>query len=75
MGMYTEIVKKCAAKEGASNSDVDEVFEMKPPSTSAGKCLHACIGTTTGAVSHYNKIQKQYNFSINCQINMKNYCN
>lgn len=52
MEMYTDIVKKCAAKESASNSDVDEVFEMKLPSTSAGKCLHACIGTSTGAVSN-----------------------
>lgn len=51
MTIFTEIVKKCAAKEGASDADVDSVFTMQPASTNTAKCLHACIGSTTGAVS------------------------
>lgn len=49
--MFAQIVKGCASKEGASDADVNEVFALKPPSTISGKCLHACIGSTTGAVS------------------------
>lgn len=40
-----------AAKEGASDADIQEVLTRKPPSSHAGKCIGACIAETSGMVS------------------------
>lgn len=43
-------IKDCAAKEGASDADVQEIFDHKPPSTRGGKCTAACVGETGGVI-------------------------
>lgn len=50
MAMYKKLATECAAKEGSSKADVDEAIAKQSPSTHLGKCIHACIGETTGSV-------------------------
>lgn len=51
MEMMKSTVKDCAAKEGASDADVQELFERKPPSSHPAKCTVACVGEISGMVS------------------------
>lgn len=48
--MVASVVRACKQKEGASRTDVDELFTRKPPSTREGKCLRACVGETSDIV-------------------------
>lgn len=40
-----------AAKEGATDDDVQERLAHKTPSTRGAKCIVACVGESTGMVS------------------------
>lgn len=50
MEMFLKLANECAAKEGASSVDVDEMATHKPASSKAGKCLRACLSETVGMV-------------------------
>lgn len=43
-----EIIATCKAKEGSSDADEAEALVHKMPSTTGGKCIHACIGESLG---------------------------
>lgn len=45
------MIQECAAKEGATQEDVDEAIAAGLPSTQEGKCFHACLGERSGIVS------------------------
>ena len=49
--MFVKLATECATKEGASKGDIDELVAHKPASTTAGKCLRACIFESVGIVS------------------------
>lgn len=49
--MLKQTIKDCAAKEGASDADVQEIFDRKPPSSHGGKCTVACVAEVAGMVS------------------------
>lgn len=49
--LLKQTIKDCASKEGATEADVKEIFERKPPSSQGGKCTLACVGETAGMVS------------------------
>lgn len=51
-------IKDCAAKEGATDADVQEIFEKKPPSSHAGRCTMACVGEAGGMVYKQNETDK-----------------
>lgn len=53
------IAKECAAKEGASDGDIQNAMAFKIPTTAPGKCLHACVGETMKLVS--------FKLQISCQ--------
>ena len=36
--MLKATIKDCAGKEGASDADVQDIFDRKPPSSKGGKC-------------------------------------
>lgn len=42
------MTEKCAAKEGATQAEVDLTLEKKPPTTYPGKCIQACLAETAG---------------------------
>lgn len=44
MDKYMNIAKECAAKEGASDADIQSAMSFKMPTTKSGKCLAACVG-------------------------------
>lgn len=46
-----EMGKDCAAKEGATEADVQSAMAFKMPTTKTGKCLHACVGEAIKVVS------------------------
>ena len=48
--MFVKLATGCAAKEGASKGDIDDLVAHKPASTTAGKCLSACIFESVGMV-------------------------
>lgn len=52
MEMFKKVATECAAKEGASSTDLDEVYSKKMPTTTNAKCMHACIGETIGATKN-----------------------
>ncbi|XP_031638585.1 uncharacterized protein LOC116350788 [Contarinia nasturtii] len=55
MELYNKMVEECAKKESGSSTDIEEVFAKKLPSTKNGKCIHACVGETTGLIKD-NKV-------------------
>lgn len=48
--MAAELIGKCKAAEGASDSDIDEMMAHQPPTTRAGQCLNACAMEHLGLV-------------------------
>lgn len=48
-----QMAKMCAGNEGASQSDIDDVFGNKPASTRGGKCLRACLLEAGQLVSRF----------------------
>lgn len=52
MDKYMGIAKDCAAKEGASDADIQAAMSFKLPATKPGKCLNACVGEQIKVVSH-----------------------
>lgn len=49
--MFETLVKTCATKESASDSDIGELLKRDIPTTRNGQCLNACILESTGIVS------------------------
>lgn len=39
-----QMMEMCRKQEGGAKSDVQDMMAGKPPSTSAAKCMQACIG-------------------------------
>ncbi|KAJ6633937.1 General odorant-binding protein 28a [Pseudolycoriella hygida] len=48
LAMFTELIGNCKAKEGASDNDVQEAIEHKPPTTQQGRCFNACMMENLG---------------------------
>lgn len=49
----TKLAADCKAKESASDDDVKSLIEREIPTTTSGKCLHACIHETLGLVKNF----------------------
>lgn len=50
--MFSKMTKDCAAKEGGTAADLEEALARKPPSTTSGKCMSACVLEGPGIVNH-----------------------
>lgn len=50
--MILGFVSGCQTKEGASDDDVERLFNKTLPTTTEGKCLSACMMEEFGVVSH-----------------------
>lgn len=48
--MFADLIGKCKAKEGATDSDVQEAMAHLPASTRTGACFNACIMESLGLV-------------------------
>lgn len=48
--MLFNLLIECAAKEGASSSDIAAIAGRNPPASTAQRCVAACIGETIGLV-------------------------
>lgn len=46
-------ILSCGEKKGATQADIDEVLERKPPSTPIAKCVEACTIEAGGIVSRF----------------------
>lgn len=51
MEAMQKIVMDCAAKENASQADLDELMSKKPATSPTAKCHRACLHETFGTVS------------------------
>lgn len=49
---FQKIMMECAAKEKATQEDLDEFFAQKSPSSPTAKCMRACMSETLGSVSY-----------------------
>lgn len=52
------IAKECAAKEGATDADIQAAMSFKLPTTKSGKCLNACVGEQIKVVSDIRQQQR-----------------
>ncbi|XP_055323163.1 general odorant-binding protein 28a-like [Sitodiplosis mosellana] len=50
MAAMKKIVMDCAAKENASQADLEELFAKKPATSPTGKCHRACMHETFGTM-------------------------
>ncbi|XP_055300742.1 general odorant-binding protein 28a-like [Sitodiplosis mosellana] len=48
--LFVKMANECAAKEGASSADVDELVVHKPASSKGGKCIRACMAENIGMI-------------------------
>lgn len=48
--MLKTTIKSCSNTEGASESDVQEILDHKPPSSHSGRCVIACVGEAAGMI-------------------------
>lgn len=48
--LLAQVVAECKAQEGASDADVQDAMEHKPPKSRPAQCFHACLMETFGIV-------------------------
>lgn len=58
-----QTIKDCAGKEGATEADIQELYDHKPPSTHPAKCVAACVGETAGMIKD-NKLNMDGSMAI-----------
>lgn len=46
-----EMLQRCETQEQVTENDIRDFLHQKRPSTTTGKCLHACLMETVGLVS------------------------
>lgn len=79
LDMLKQTIKDCAGKEGASDADVQEIFDRQPPSSHGGRCTIACVAETAGMVSQLTwtefnlkkNVTDSFHFPINYVISSK----
>lgn len=52
MEIGKKLADDCKVTENASDEDVKELMEHETPTSTTGKCLHACIHENIGLVSN-----------------------
>lgn len=53
MQMFLKIAKECMAKEGATQTDLDELIDRKSTTGKGGNCIKACLAETVGMVCNH----------------------
>lgn len=48
--MVMDLIGKCKAKEGVSDSEVQDAIAHAPPKSREAQCFHACVMETLGIV-------------------------
>lgn len=56
MELFRSAAGDCAQKEGATETDLEEVLARKSASSYAQKCIRACLGEKFGLVSMKHKL-------------------
>lgn len=56
------MANECAAKEGATQEEVNELLQDKPATVKGVKCVRACLAETIGMVRIANVIISETNF-------------
>lgn len=60
-GVFTD----CMTREGATDAELQEAFARKAPSTTGGKCIHACahenLGMTKDSKVQVNEVSEMMN--------------
>lgn len=62
--MVADVMGKCKAQEGPSDSDIQEVIAHAPPTTRAGQCFNACMMESFGIVWNFSSLLLIIKFQI-----------